>query len=95
MSIYLSRASQRRSVVIGSAPDCDVQIPDLYASPHHCRVYEDPTLPTYVVVEDLGSPDGTFVRRPDESWRRVVVPVRIRPGDTLRVGRTDIPWSKP
>lgn len=82
--------------VIGQGADCDIRVSDEYVSTRHCRVSlaDDGT----VTVEDLGSTNGTWVRRGDApnalSGVKVIGPTRIVPGWIIRVGRTDIPWNQ-
>ena len=68
-------------VVIGRSPGADIVIGDDFVSGRHARIAP---AGTDVVLEDLGSTNGTFVNR-----------VRIReaflkPGCMLTVGKTDI-----
>jgi len=78
--------------VIGTADDCDVRVADEYVSSQHARVIRraDGTF----WVEDLGSTNGTHIRREGGTKDHVTVPTQIRPGDTLIVGRSSIPWAK-
>lgn len=91
-----------KSWVFGTGEDCDVRISgDPYVSIRHCKVtlYEDGT----ATVEDLGSTNGTFIRREGQSLsplsqggaRVLLKPMTISPGVIIRIGRTDIPWRKP
>jgi len=65
---------------IGRSEDADVTIDDPYASEFHARVgYQDGT----VVVNDLGSTNGTYV-----NGRRVTAPVPVGKGDTVQIGKT-------
>lgn len=81
------------SWVFGTGEDCDVRVDDDYVSPKHCRVSLHPG--GVVVVEDLGSTNGTWVRPAASGGpgARVVGSVRIWPGWVVRIGRTDIPWE--
>jgi hypothetical protein len=84
-------AATPRAFTVGSAEDCDIRVRDEYASAHHARLVQraDGT----VWVEDLGSTNGTRIRRGDPSGpdEPVTRPTRIFPGDCLVVGRTRIP----
>ncbi len=73
-----------RSWLIGRGADCQVIVGTV--SVHHCRLTRD--VAGGVVVEDLGSPDGTFV-----NGVRLTAPGRVTPGDavTLRPN-TLLPW---
>lgn len=73
-----------RNIIVGRLKDCDVVLSDPTVSGRHARLsWED----AHVVVEDLGSANGTFVR--GERVRRA----RVRPGDEVRLGRARLPWS--
>jgi hypothetical protein len=70
---------EKLPVLIGRGPDAEVQVPDRFASRHHCELSErEGTL----FVRDLGSSNGCLVngRYANES--------SLRPGDTLSVGLT-------
>ena len=75
-----------RSIVIGRSPDADLIVDDQYASLRHARISELPD--GSLVVEDLGTVNGTFL-----NGRSIFRPTPFRPGDVLRVGRTQIPWG--
>lgn len=79
-------------MVIGAADTCHVQVRDPYVSPRHCALRRDAT-DTYVT--DLGSTNGTMVVRADGSTVRVPLGtwVAFCSGDSLRVGRTMLPWA--
>lgn len=83
------------TVVFGTDPSCDVRVDDEYVSNRHCAIsrLKNGT----VVVEDLGSVNGTTVRPAGTSWIagvKVHSPTPIRPGMVVRIGRTDIPWHR-
>lgn len=68
------------AVVFGRSPDADVLIEDPYASEFHLRLQaRDGKL----LLSDLGSTNGTYV-----NGRRVTVPVELRVGDAVQVGKT-------
>lgn len=68
-------------MVIGRTPDNDLQIDNLAVSTHHAQVfYEDNQL----MVEDLGSLNGTFVN--DQRVQRTAV----RNGDKITIGKHHI-----
>lgn len=68
------------AVVFGRSPDADVLIEDPYASEFHLRLQaRDGKL----LLSDLGSTNGTYV-----NGRRVTVPVELRAGDAVQVGKT-------
>lgn len=71
-------------IVMGRSRDCDVVLEDASVSGRHARFsWKDGR----IVVEDLGSANGTWVRgdRVDHAI--------VRPGDDVRLGNAAIPWS--
>lgn len=57
---------------------CDLSFAnDAFLGPRHCELFLDGP---NVVLRDLGSPDGTFLRLPSGGERLLV------PGDTIRIG---------
>lgn len=79
------------SYIIGTAEDCDVRVSSEYASPHHARVSRDGTGRWW--VEDLGSTNGTQLRRGGRDYR-VTVRQPLVFGDVIIVGRVQIPWAR-
>ncbi len=80
-----------RIVTIGKAEGCDIRITnDEYMSGRHARIVQDET---GTWIADLGSTNGTHVRRGGGPWQKVIGPTPIRPGVTILVGRTQIPWT--
>lgn len=75
-------------LVIGTAPDCDVLVRSEYASAHHARVSQNGGL---WWVEDLGSTNGTQLRRGGATIR-VTARQPLQLGDVIVVGRVQIPW---
>jgi hypothetical protein len=74
----------RNYIIVGRAPDCDLVLTDPTVSSRHLRlVWEGAQL----VVEDLGSANGTHVRG------RAVDRFEIRPGEDVQLGRAPLPWS--
>lgn len=65
-------------MIAGRAPDTDIHLPDTFVSSHHARVE---ARSNGVVVEDLGSTNGTFVNGAEISGA-----VLMGAGDTLAVG---------
>lgn len=70
-----------REATLGRAPVNTVALPeDSFVSSIHARLWRQAD---QVVVEDLGSTNGTFV-----NGVRLSAPVALHPGDRLQVGRT-------
>jgi pSer/pThr/pTyr-binding forkhead associated (FHA) protein len=68
-------------VTVGRAGGCAISLPDdTFVSSLHARVF---TTDSQVLVEDLGSTNGTFVNQ-----AKVTSPVPLARGDQLRVGNT-------
>ncbi len=68
-------------ITLGRAPGCAVLLQDdNFASSVHARVYQ---LGGEFWIEDLGSRNGTFV-----NGARLEEPIRLRRGDSVRVGST-------
>ena len=64
------------SYVVGRNPDCDLVIKEGYPSRQHARIVVNGE---QVIVEDLGSTNGTFVNK-----RQIDNPVQIKPGDVIK-----------
>lgn len=65
---------------IGRAAGCEVTLDDTYASQLHARIHRTPE---GLVVEDLGSTNGTYHNR-----QRLTAPALVRAGDLIQVGGT-------
>jgi len=65
-------------MVAGRAADVDIHLPDTFVSSHHVRIE---ARPDGLVVDDLGSTNGTFV-----NGEEVTAPVLAGPGDRVTVG---------
>ncbi len=68
------------SLTIGRAAGCEVTLDDTFISQVHARVSLSES---GVVVEDLGSTNGTYLNR-----RKVTAPAVVHPGDVIQVGST-------
>lgn len=77
---------ERAAVVIGRAPDCDVRLEEPTVSSRHARLAWDGPA---IVLEDLGSANGTWV------GGQRVSRARVRPGDEVLIGGAALPWSAP
>jgi pSer/pThr/pTyr-binding forkhead associated (FHA) protein len=84
--------------MFGTEPDCDVRVDDPFVSNHHCAITE--TDDGRVLIEDLGSTNGTWVRPASQvavgkfslPGVKVYGPTEIQPGWIVRIGKTDLPW---
>ncbi|HVM35773.1 MAG TPA: FHA domain-containing protein [Actinomycetota bacterium] len=73
-------------LTIGRSDKCHIVLDDTYVSQMHARIFgkEDG-----VVVEDLGSTNGTYVNR-----RRITSPTPVARGDRVKIGRTVLELRK-
>src|SRR3954468_17260725 len=79
-----SSIALEQELVIGrSTPGLGSLGGDSEISRVHARIYHDPS--GQLIVEDLGSTNGTFV-----NGNRISSPTPLRAGDELRVGQTTI-----
>ncbi|MEO0325723.1 MAG: FHA domain-containing protein [Myxococcota bacterium] len=76
----------RPQLVLGRSRDCDLVLADPTVSGRHARLS---WRQGRILVEDLGSANGTFVG--DEQVQQRLV----RPGDALRFGGEELAWSDP
>jgi pSer/pThr/pTyr-binding forkhead associated (FHA) protein len=67
-------------VTIGRAAGCTVTVDDTFVSQLHARVF---ARDGQLMVEDLGSTNGTYLNR-----RRVTGPMVVQHGDKVQVGNT-------
>lgn len=65
---------------IGRAAGCEITLDDTFISQVHARVSKGQS---GVVVEDLGSTNGTYLNR-----KKVTAPVVVQSGDVIQVGST-------
>jgi len=73
-------------LTIGRAAGCQIPLDDSYASQLHARVFRRNG---DLLVEDLGSTNGTFLNR-----KKVDSAVPFRKGDRLQVGKTVLELTK-
>ncbi len=66
-------------LTVGRAAGCQLTLDDTYVSQLHARIVHNDE--GAVVVEDLGSTNGTYLNR-----QRVTVPVMASRGDRLQIG---------
>lgn len=81
-------ASPSTLVIVGRAPDCDLVIDHPTVSARHARLAWTAAR-SQLVLEDLHSANGTFVRGAR------VTRVAVRPGEDVRLGQVSLPWSAP
>jgi hypothetical protein len=73
-------------LIVGRSPDCDLVLTDRSVSGRHARLAWSGDR---IIVEDLGSANGTWVG--DKRIERAVV----RPGEEVRFGDEHLSWSEP
>jgi pSer/pThr/pTyr-binding forkhead associated (FHA) protein len=71
---------------VGRAESCAIRLGDAYVSQVHARLSSANGAWT---IEDLGSTNGTFV-----NGARLEEPRRLRPGDVVRIGDTDLRFDR-
>jgi len=72
-----------RTYVLGRALDCDVVLEDMAASRHHAHLITG-SAPNAVLLEDLGSRNGTYVNEERVQGRKPLLDLaRIRVGTSL------------
>lgn len=71
---------------IGRATDCDIQLDDDYASALHAVVTREGSGWLYT---DAGSTNGSWVDR-----QRLEAPLTLRPGTTIRIGKSTLRFEK-
>ncbi|MET9326827.1 ATP-binding cassette domain-containing protein [Tsukamurella sp. NPDC003166] len=69
-------------MTIGRTPDNDIALGDMLVSRRHARLL---TGPQGLVIEDLGSANGTQV-----NGRRIAGPTALRDGDLVTIGNSDL-----
>ena len=67
-------------ITIGRSDKCNLVLDDTYVSQVHARVF---ARGESVMVEDLGSTNGTYVNR-----RRITAPAELQRGDQVKIGKT-------
>ncbi|HMV98935.1 MAG TPA: SpoIIE family protein phosphatase [Acidobacteriota bacterium] len=70
---------------IGRSVRADIAIPDSFASRLHARLRAEEN---GYILEDLQSANGTYY-----NGMRVSVPIRLKPGDIIRIGETDLEFA--
>ncbi len=67
-------------LLVGRADKCQLVLQDTYVSQVHARIFPRGE---GVVVEDLGSTNGTYLNR-----RRITSPTELQRGDQVKIGKT-------
>jgi hypothetical protein len=80
------RRELRGPILLGRAPDCDLAIPDITLSRHHCRVEPSENGRGWQLL-DLHSKNGTQFRGQN------IESHVLRDGDELRIGRTRLTFK--
>ena len=76
----------RSGARLGRSEASDVHIDDSFASASHARIYPSGG---GVVIEDLGSTNGTYV-----NGRQITRPVQLEADDTVRIGDTELRYRE-
>jgi hypothetical protein len=72
-------------LVLGRGEHAQIRLEDPFASSRHARVYEQGNV---VVIEDLGSTNGTYL---NEELLETARP--LHPGDTVRIGDSEFTFE--
>jgi pSer/pThr/pTyr-binding forkhead associated (FHA) protein len=72
--------------LIGRADKCDLVLDDAYVSQMHARIF---TKGDGLMVEDLGSTNGTYLNR-----SRISGPTPLHRGDQVKIGKTVLEMRK-
>lgn len=78
--------SSSQYIIVGRSRDCDLILKDASVSARHARLRWQGGR---ILVEDLGSANGTFVRG------KKVTSAEIRPGEDVRFGGASLAWTLP
>lgn len=73
-------------IVIGRGEKCHLVLDDSYVSQMHARIF---SRDGSVLVEDLGSTNGTYLNR-----RRITSPTELQRGDRVKIGKTVLEMRK-
>jgi len=73
-------------LIIGRAEKCHLVLEDSYVSQMHARIF---TRDGSIMVEDLGSTNGTYLNR-----RRITSPTELQRGDRVKIGKTVLEMRK-
>jgi hypothetical protein len=72
-------------IVLGRGEQAEIRLQDPFASSRHARVYEQGNV---VVIEDLGSTNGTYLNE-----ELLETPRPLHPGDRVRIGDSEFSFE--
>jgi hypothetical protein len=72
-------------IVLGRGDRAEIRLQDPFASARHARVYEQGNI---VVIEDLGSTNGTYLNE-----ELLETPRPLHPGDRVRIGDSEFAFE--
>ncbi|HEV3033542.1 MAG TPA: FHA domain-containing protein [Solirubrobacteraceae bacterium] len=72
-------------IVLGRGEHAEIRLEDPFASSRHARVYEQGNI---VVIEDLGSTNGTYLNE-----ELLQTPRPLHPGDRVRIGDSEFTFE--
>jgi FHA domain len=72
-------------IVLGRGEQAEIRLEDPFASSRHARVYEQGNV---VVIEDLGSTNGTYLNE-----ELLETPRPLHPGDRVRIGDSEFTFE--
>jgi len=72
-------------LVLGRGERAEIRLEDPFASARHARVYEQGNI---VVIEDLGSTNGTYLNE-----ELLETPRPLHPGDRVRIGESEFAFE--
>jgi FHA domain len=72
-------------IVLGRGERAEIRLEDPFASSRHARVYEQGNI---VVIEDLGSTNGTYLNE-----ELLETPRPLHPGDRVRIGDSEFTFE--
>jgi hypothetical protein len=72
-------------IVLGRGDHAEIRLEDPFASSRHARIYEQGNI---LVVEDLGSTNGTYLNE-----ELLETPRPLHPGDRLRIGDSEFAFE--
>ena len=72
-------------IVLGRGDQAEIRLEDPFASSRHARIYEQGNI---VVIEDLGSTNGTYLNE-----ELLETPRPLHPGDRVRIGDSEFAFE--